>query len=416
MSGQLNSYEGEDDDVPTLLDSTSNSDDPQTLTPRASNLGASENESAPLPRVPLTIITGFLGAGKSTLLQYILTEQHGYRIAVIMNEFGDSADIESRSINVSSGGESNATLSEEFLEVPNGCMCCSVKDLGVAAIENLMKKRGRFDYILLETTGLADPGPIASMFWQNEDFGESISLDGVVCLFDAVFGLEQLEKDRASGEVGECQRQVACADVILLNKSDLVSSEQLEKTEAALRALNTAVPIHRTVRGHVDDLRTVIALNAYGSSPPTIVSDTTTPALHSAEHDGGHDHGHEHAHAHALRGVTSLLFSLPRALSPSQMERFDEWIRTLVWEGRLSNESTDGDEPTMEILRCKGIFSTSDGAVHTLQGVRTLYEVRELGRGDAVKKEVEEDGRLVLIGSGLDEDKIERSLHQVLST
>jgi len=325
-----------------------------------------------------------------------------------MNEFGDSADIESRSINVSSGGESNAALSEEFLEVPNGCMCCSVKDLGVAAIENLMKKRGRFDYILLETTGLADPGPIASIFWQNEEFGESISLDGVVCLFDAVFGLDQLEKDSASGEVGECQRQVACADVILLNKADLVSSEQLEKTEAALRALNTAVPIHRTVRGHVNDLRTVIALNAYGSSPPAIVSDTT-PALHNA------DHGHDHGHGHALKGVTSLLFPLPRALSPSQMERFDEWIRTLVWEGRLSDQSINGDEPTLEILRCKGIFSTSDGAVHTLQGVRTLYEVRELGRGDAVKKETEEDGRLVVIGSGLDEDKIKRSLYQILS-
>jgi len=111
-------------------------------------------------RVPLTIICGFLGAGKSTLLKRILTERHGYRIAVIMNEFGDTADIEAKTINVSSAEDPAAEQTEEFLELANGCLCCSIKDTGVAAIEKLMQKKGAFDYILLETTGLADPGQL----------------------------------------------------------------------------------------------------------------------------------------------------------------------------------------------------------------------------------------------------------------
>ncbi|KAH3694870.1 hypothetical protein DPMN_082311 [Dreissena polymorpha] len=124
-------------------------------------------------KVPVTIITGFLGAGKTTLLNYVLTEQHGKRIAVIMNEFGEGDSIE-KSMSVGSDGERY----EEWLELRNGCLCCSVKDNGVQAIENLMTKKGKFDYILLETTGLADPGPIASIFWLDEDLCSDLYLDG----------------------------------------------------------------------------------------------------------------------------------------------------------------------------------------------------------------------------------------------
>lgn len=221
------------------------------LLPRAllESTSAQESSSAPA-KVPLTIITGFLGAvhvyhtrslklttvpsvqvlenqlcyssspsvirspdlakPSSRLHRYILTEQHGYRIAVIMNEFGDTADIEGvflhlksahpslvtddtsgRKIEVASGDSNDTSAnSEEFLELANGCLCCSVKDSGAAAIEKLMKKRGRFDYILLETTGLADPGPIASIFWSNEDLSEDILLDSIVSVVDGVFGLQ----------------------------------------------------------------------------------------------------------------------------------------------------------------------------------------------------------------------------------
>lgn len=135
---------------------------------------------ATFERVPITVITGFLGAGKTTLLNYVLTEQHGKRIAVIMNEFGEGDSIE-KSMSVGQEGE----LFEEWLELRNGCLCCSVKDNGVKAIENLMTKRGRFDYVLLETTGLADPGPIASIFWLDEELCSEIFLDGVITMVDA---------------------------------------------------------------------------------------------------------------------------------------------------------------------------------------------------------------------------------------
>uniref|UniRef100_A0A8C0QS69 CobW/HypB/UreG nucleotide-binding domain-containing protein n=1 Tax=Chelonoidis abingdonii TaxID=106734 RepID=A0A8C0QS69_CHEAB len=136
-------------------------------------------------KIPVTIITGYLGAGKTTLLNYILTEQHSKRIAVILNEFGEGSALE-KSLAISQGGE----LYEEWLELRNGCLCCSVKDNGLKAIENLMQKKGKFDYILLETTGLADPGAVASMFWVDAELGSDIYLDGIVSVVDAKYGLQ----------------------------------------------------------------------------------------------------------------------------------------------------------------------------------------------------------------------------------
>uniref|UniRef100_A0A3Q4HJW4 COBW domain containing n=1 Tax=Neolamprologus brichardi TaxID=32507 RepID=A0A3Q4HJW4_NEOBR len=139
----------------------------------------------PVGQIPVTIITGYLGAGKTTLLNYILTEQHNKRIAVILNEFGEGSALE-KSLAVSQAGE----LYEEWLELRNGCLCCSVKDNGLKAIENLMEKKGKFDYILLETTGLADPGAVASMFWVDAELGSDIYLDGIVTVIDAKYGLQ----------------------------------------------------------------------------------------------------------------------------------------------------------------------------------------------------------------------------------
>uniref|UniRef100_A0AAY4ADD5 CobW/HypB/UreG nucleotide-binding domain-containing protein n=1 Tax=Denticeps clupeoides TaxID=299321 RepID=A0AAY4ADD5_9TELE len=136
-------------------------------------------------QIPVTIITGYLGSGKTTLLNYILTEQHNKRIAVILNEFGEGSALE-KSLAVSQAGE----LYEEWLELRNGCLCCSVKDNGLKAIENLMEKKGKFDYILLETTGLADPGSVASMFWVDAELGSDLYLDGIVTVVDAKYGMQ----------------------------------------------------------------------------------------------------------------------------------------------------------------------------------------------------------------------------------
>lgn len=364
-------------------------------------------------RVPLTIISGFLGAGKSTLLKRILTERHGYRIAVIMNEFGDTADIESKTINVSSASDPTADGTEEFLELANGCLCCSIKDSGVAAIEKLMQRKGAFDYILLETTGLANPGPIASIFWQNEDFsrglGREITLDGVVCVVDAVFGPQQMDEDHQTAEdgIGESLRQIAAADVILLNKTDLVSQAQLEQTEDILRKINPAVTIHRTVRSEVD-LKNVVNIGAYSRGPVTQRDDrdpNTLSAVSTDSHDHPHPHGEDHPHDHQphqpthyeMRGITSVQVTCP-VLSSEQYVKLDEWIRTVLWEHKLPDQLETMDA-SIDVLRCKGLFSTDSGKKFVLQGVRNLYEMTAV---DGTEMGVPEEGKLVLIGKGLD--------------
>ncbi|XP_069432502.1 zinc-regulated GTPase metalloprotein activator 1B isoform X5 [Ovis canadensis] len=162
-----------------------------------------EEKSGPGAKIPVTIITGYLGAGKTTLLNYILTEQHSKRIAVILNEFGEGSAVE-KSLAVSQGGE----LYEEWLELRNGCLCCSVKDNGLRAIENLMKKKGKFDYILLETTGLADPGAVASMFWVDAELGVDIYLDGIITVVDSKYGLKHLAEEKPDGLINEASRSI----------------------------------------------------------------------------------------------------------------------------------------------------------------------------------------------------------------
>ncbi|XP_032435279.1 zinc-regulated GTPase metalloprotein activator 1 isoform X2 [Xiphophorus hellerii] len=201
----------------------------------------------PARQIPVTIITGYLGAGKTTLLNYILTEQHNKRIAVILNEFGEGSALE-KSLAVSQAGE----LYEEWLELRNGCLCCSVKDNGLKAIENLMEKKGKFDYILLETTGLADPGAVASMFWVDAELGSDVYLDGIVTVIDAKYGLQQLKEEKTEGLVNEASRQVALADLTIINKTDLVEEEELNQVRDTVRSINGLVKILETQRSRVD--------------------------------------------------------------------------------------------------------------------------------------------------------------------
>jgi len=304
-----------------------------------------------------------------------------------------------------------AESSEEFLELSNGCLCCSIKDTGVAAIEKLMQRRGAFDYILLETTGLADPGPIASIFWRNEEFnrgkGKDIVLDGVVCVVDAVFGQKQMEEDHAHDGIGESLRQIAGADVILLNKTDLVSAADLRATEDLLSKINPTITIHRTVRADID-LKHVLNVRAYASRG---LSRAGTPP--SGDHDhalhDGEKSEHEHNTHYEVRGITSLRISCP-VLSPEQLKRLEEWIRTVLWESQLPEHPAGFHGGSLEVLRCKGMFGTQSGQTYVLQGVRNLYELEPLV-GDDVG--LPEHGKLVLIGKGLD-DTVRKSLESVI--
>ena len=186
--------------------------------------------------IPVTVLTGFLGSGKTTLLNRILSENHGKRIAVIENEFGEI------------GVDNDLVIGaeEEIFEMNNGCICCTVRGDLIRILGNLMKRRDRFDHIMIETTGMADPGPVAQTFFMDDELREQLSLDGVVTLVDAKHVLMHIE------DSDEVKEQIAFADVILLNKIDLVSSAELDQLESRIHSMNAAAKIFRTQDAVID--------------------------------------------------------------------------------------------------------------------------------------------------------------------
>lgn len=197
-------------------------------------------------KIPVTILTGFLGAGKTTLLNRILIEEHGKRIAVIENEYGEVGIDQALVINAD----------EEIFEMSNGCICCTVRGDLIRVLGNLMKRRDKFDYVLVETTGLADPGPVAQTFFVDDEIKAEFALDGIVTLVDAVHIEQQLERNDESTE------QVAFADVLVLNKTDLVPGDVLDKLEARLRGMNRVAKIVRSEQARVP-VETVLNLSAF---------------------------------------------------------------------------------------------------------------------------------------------------------
>ena len=181
-------------------------------------------------KVPVSILTGFLGSGKTTLLNRILSEEHGKRIAVVENEFGEVGIDQALVINAD----------EEIFEMSNGCICCTVRGDLIRVLGNLMKRRDKFDYVLVETTGLADPGPVAQTFFMDDEIRAEYALDGIVTLVDAAHIEQQL------GRSDESTEQIAFADVLVLNKTDLVDGDRLDRLETRLRDMNRMARVIRS--------------------------------------------------------------------------------------------------------------------------------------------------------------------------
>ncbi len=310
-------------------------------------------------KIPVTVLTGYLGAGKTTLLNRILTEEHGKKFAVIVNEFGE-AGID---------GDLVVGADEEVFEMNNGCICCTVRGDLIRILDGLMKRKGKFDAIIVETTGLADPAPVAQTFFVDQDVGDATKLDAVVTVTDAKWLKERLK------DAPEAKNQIAFADVIILNKTDLVSAEELASVEAQIRAINPYAKLHKAQRCDVA-IDQLLDRNAFDLDR---ILDIEPDFLES---------GHHHHHSDDVR---SMSFTIPGDVDP---DKFMPWI----------NDVSQAQGPN--ILRSKGILAfKGEPRRFVFQGVHMILD------GDLQrdwKSDEKRESRLVFIGRDLDESELRK--------
>jgi len=339
-------------------------------------------------KTPVTVLTGYLGAGKTTLLNRILSEDHGKRYAVIVNEFGE----------IGIDNDLIVGADEEVFEMNNGCVCCTVRGDLIRVVSGLMKRKGGFDAIIVETTGLADPGPVAQTFFVDEDVRAKTQLDSVTTVVDAKHLPLRLKDSKEAAE------QIAFADQIILNKTDLVSEAELKEVESAIRRLNPLAPIHRAQRSDVP-LETILGRGSFDLARINeIEPDFLNPAhgeaghVHDehcdhdhAHHDHDHHHGEDgHIHDHvAGSGIRGVSLSTDKPLNGN---RVTAWL----------NEVLQAQGP--DILRAKGILDVAgENRRLVFQAVHMILEgdfQREWREGEP------RSSRMVFIGRNLDEAKL----------
>jgi G3E family GTPase len=344
--------------------------------------------------IPTTILTGFLGAGKTTLLNRILQEQHGHKIAVIENEFGQE-NIDNEILVQDS--------KEQIVEMNNGCICCTVRGDLIVALSNLAQKRNagelHFDRVVIETTGLANPGPVAQTFFVDDEVAQHYLLDAVVTVVDAKHAMQQLD------DYEEAQRQVGFADKILLSKTDLIGADDRQALTNRLHRINPRAPVMvmdfgRTPIAEVLDLRGFNLNEKLEIDPDFLAAEAIEHAHAHGDHshcDHDHEHGHRHGHGHHTDDIAAFAFKSDR---PFHTERLDEFLGGLV--------QVYG--PRM--LRYKGVL-WMDGADRKVifQGVHQIMG-SDIG-GKWASNEVR-GSKMVFIGKNLPKDTFIRGLEQCL--
>jgi G3E family GTPase len=338
-------------------------------------------------KIPVTVLTGYLGAGKTTLLNRILSEPHGQKYAVVVNEFGE----------IGIDNDLIVGVDEEIFEMNNGCICCTVRGDLIRIIQGLMRRKGKFDAIIVETTGLADPAPVAQTFFVDEEIGRKAKLDAVVTVADAKWLKDRLR------DAPEAKNQIAFADVILVNKTDLVDDAGLREIEARIRAINPYATLHLTQRCQVA-LPEVLNRNAFDLDrilevEPKFLETAEDHDHHHHDHGDGHNDHHDHNHGGLQHfhdeDMQSLSLSTEKALDP---EKFFPWIQNLV--------AQEGQN----ILRSKGILSFKDDPKRfAFQGVHMMLDGdHQREWRDSEKRE----SRIVFIGRELPESMIRKGFEE----
>lgn len=336
-------------------------------------------------RVPATIITGFLGSGKTTLLNHILTSQHGKRIAVIENEFGE-VDIDGSLV-----ASHSSVNGEDIIMVNNGCLCCTVRgDLVKMLLELVRKKRDKFDHIVIETTGLAKPAPVIETFFSDELVSEYVKLDGVVTLVDCKHAMQHLNEVKPRFVVNEAVEQVAYADRIILNKIDLVTESELKILTKKIKHINGIAQIKQAKFGSVD-IDFVLGVGGYDIQRIEAEVEGECPSTASHPDDCGHEHkGHHHDHVHDS-AVSSVSIVAEGTLDRDEVE---DWLERLV------------EEKGEDLYRMKGVLAV-DGSEqrYVFQGVHSMLDDSPGKTWQPNEKRI---NKLVFIGRNLDETALRK--------